>query len=96
MTDEQEDLRAHLDYVDLANRTLRVVLGMHPGNAKKPWQRQVGLITQSDWEPGETGRWGVKAIVFFYEPKAGEHRLIRWAPHWRAAIELALAAAIEI
>jgi hypothetical protein len=75
---------------------LRRVLGMHAGNSAKPWQRQVGLYTRSDYEKSNRRQWGVVATVLFYEPGAGEHRLEAWAPTWREAIELAVWAAIEL
>lgn len=96
--EEQEDSRQHGLYIDVANRALRGALKAHTPNRAKAWQDQVALVTHSDYEPrvAYEPRWGVIATVYFWSPEAGESRLQKWAPHWREAIELAVAAAIDL
>lgn len=97
-----EDERAFGAYLDCANRALLGAIGAHPGDARKPWQRQACLICVPEWSPDGPRVWGYTATVMVHEPArprweidAQELRFASWAPTWRAAIEGALGKAIE-
>lgn len=96
---ERDDTHQHLHYVDVANRTLRRVMGAHPPNRAKAWQTQVALVTHSDHEPrARKPRWGVIATVMIWQPE--EHgdpycAAKCWALTWREAIELAVAQTLD-
>jgi hypothetical protein len=86
--EEQWDAHEHLLAVDAANRRLRKALRAHAGDRRRPWQRQVALVTRSGFGPG--GRWGVLATVFVWLPQGGgdgvEDVRERFGVTWREAI----------
>jgi len=83
--EEQRDTHEHLEAVDAANRRLRKRLGAHALDSARGWQRQVGLVTRSDYGPD--GRWGVVATVFVWIPEAKEgDTRERFGVTWREAI----------
>lgn len=83
--EEQQDTHEHLQAVDAANRLLRRSLDAHVPDQARRWQRQVGLVTRSDYGPD--GRWGVIATVFVWIPQAEEEdKRERFGVTWREAI----------
>ncbi len=92
-----DDRYAHAAYLELANRVLRRTIGAHPGDARKGWQIQAAIVTHCDYKPGSNADpcpWGFIAAAVVRHPEAGECWFKRWAPTWREAIDLALAAAV--